>query len=194
MAPPESLLFPASSDLRFPAGHRVQPRRFAVRVSSSQSLRGLLGDECYLHQFAPRAPALVMLLTSVLLTPTVSYCNRAITSEVMTRALEVCDQKIACGFVDKPCAEPTNAPRSRGFNTALDTAVGMIALGLVDKKPGASDSLLQLYVGGATTVLGERHYAFASDCFPLQPADGLFFVNEKVAEDRRADPRRSMLG
>ena len=52
-------------------------------------------------------------------------------TDVITRALEVRDQKMVCGSVGEPYVEPTSAPGSWGFNYVLDTFVGTIAFGLV---------------------------------------------------------------
>ena len=123
-------------------------------------------------QRSARASALVMLPVSVLLTPTASYCNRAMMGEVSTRAPEVCDQKMVCGRADKPHVGPTSAPESWGFNSAQDTVVGAIAFGLVDNKSGVNDSTLQSFACGATPGIGARRYAVASDCFPRRFAGG----------------------
>ena len=90
-----------------------QLRRLAVRAPSSRLLRGSSDNVGFAYQFAARASALVMLLASVLPTPTVRYRKRVVATEVITRALEVCNQKMVCGSVDKPQVELTGAPRSR---------------------------------------------------------------------------------
>ena len=65
MSSPARYLFLAFSDLRLLKDQRVQPYSFAVRAPASRSLRGLLGAEGFVYQFAARALALVALLVSV---------------------------------------------------------------------------------------------------------------------------------
>ena len=64
-----------------------------------------------MYHFAARASAFAMSLVSAWLTPTVSYRNRAMLTEVLTRALEVRDQDMVCGSTDKSLSESSNSPR-----------------------------------------------------------------------------------
>ena len=102
MAPPGRFSFSAFSHLRVSRYQRAKPHHFAARAPSSQSLRCSSGDGGFAYQFVSQASALVMLLTSGLVTPTVSYRNRVMATEVITRAHEVCEQKMVGGYVDRP--------------------------------------------------------------------------------------------
>ena len=82
----EWLVYTAINELRLLKDQQVQPYRFAEGAPTSQFLRGALEGEGFAHQFAARAAALVFLLVSAKLTPTVSYRNRVMITEIITRA------------------------------------------------------------------------------------------------------------
>ena len=165
----------ASNELRLSKEPHVQMFRFAGRAPAPLSLRGALEGEELVRQVAAPAAALVFLLVSVRLTPTASYRNRAMLTEVITRAFEVRDQKMACESAEKQWVE-SPCPRGWDVNLVLDAVAGSLAFSLVGNKPGGDDAMLQFFVGGTAPGLGEKHYAFASDCLPRAPSNGSFAV------------------
>ena len=109
-------------------------------------------------------------------TPPASYRNRVMLTEAITRAFEVCDQKMACGSTDKHWVEPTVSQCGWESFLALGSVAGLLAFGLVSNEPGAEGVKLQLYVCGAAPGMGEKHFASASDCLPRASAAGAFVV------------------
>ena len=100
-----------------------------------------------------------MLLVSVWLTPTASYRNRVMVTEVTTRALEACNQKMVCGSVDKSQPESPSMPISWGFHAVLGNVVGMFVSGPVINPPRSGDPMSQLFVGGSAPEVSESRFA-----------------------------------
>ena len=181
-------MYTANNELRLSKYQHVRPHRFAESAPTPYLLRGALGGKGFAYQFAARAAALVCPLASVRITPTASYRNRAMLAEIITRAFEVCDRKTACGYADNQWVAPSG-PSGWGFNSVLDTVVGLLAFGLVVKKPGEGDAMLRLYVGVTAAGFGEKHFAFASDCFPRASSSGVFAAQPPAADEIREETR-----
>ena len=166
-------------ELRLSEEQQVQQCRFEESAPTSYSLRGALESEGFVHQFSACAAALVFPLASAILTPTVRNRNCVAITEVIRRAFEVRDQKLACESADKQSVE---SPGSRGweFNSAVATVAGLLAFGLVVDKPGEDDAMLQFFVG-------EKHYAFASNCYPRASSDGPFVVRGPAPDESLED-------
>ena len=92
------------------------------------SLRGSLEGDGFVYPFTARAAALVLLFVSAMLTPTASYRDHVMTTETITRAFEVCDQKMVRGSADKPCVD-SPSPRGWEFFSAPGSVVGLLAFG-----------------------------------------------------------------
>ena len=101
-------------------------------------------------------------------------------TEVVTRAPEACDQKMARDSADKQVVGSTVPQRAWKFNAALAGVAGMLACSAVVNKPGAEDAMLQLYAGGTVPSIGEKHHAFVADCFPWESLGGMFAVQDPV--------------
>ena len=52
------------------------------------------------------------------------------------------------------------------FNAALGNVVGMFVFGIAVGQTGDRADMLQTCLVGAAPNVGERHFAFPSDCFP----------------------------
>ena len=83
--------------MRFPPFLRVAPYRMAEGMPHSDAIRGSLGGEGYVYQYAGRFSSLAFLLVSVWLTPTANYRNRIMITEVIARATEARHRQMCPG-------------------------------------------------------------------------------------------------
>ena len=148
----------------------------------------LLFNEGFVYQYSARASALVVLLRSVWLTPTASYSNQVMMTEVVTRAIEAREHTLATGSAEKWSSEQTESVgRPWSFNASLGKAVGAFSFGIAPIMPVSREMMLQLRSAGAAPEVGECHFAFPSNCFPRSSTDGMFAVGDEVSEtDREA--------
>ena len=115
-----------------PAIFRVAPYRVAEGMPRPDALRGPLSGQGYLYQYACHFSALAQLLASVWLTPTVSFWNRVMYTEVGARAIEACHRQMCTGPHETYEAEKyDNASAPRAYNSALDSFVGTVLFGIV---------------------------------------------------------------
>ena len=188
MAPPAWRLYKVLYAAKFPRSRRVKSCRFAESAPTFESLRGALFNEVFVHQYAARASALAFLLMSVWLAPAASYSNRVAMTESITRAIEARKHMLATGPADKwPCEQSETVSRPWSFNTVLDCVAGLFLFGSARNKPCPRDMMLQLRLAGTKPGVGERHFAFPSDCCPWSTSDGMFVTGNEVSEtDREA--------
>ena len=103
-----------------------------------------------MYQDAARFSSLVFLLASVWLTPTVSYGNRVVCTEVITRAMKACRRMMGAGPNEKWEEEESGIDGNpRSFNAVLDSAAGAIVFGIVviQTRDGAGMLRLRLVLG-----------------------------------------------
>ena len=173
-ASPGWLAYSAIRSFRLSKDQQVRPRRLAECAPTADFRRGSLKGGGFVYQFATRFAALVLLIAPGMLAPTAKYRNRDMLTDVITRAFEVRDHDMVCGSVIKQRAGPSGAQQGCEFNSALDNVVGTLAFGLVANEPGSGDPTLQLFVGGTAPGIGEKHFAFPSDCFSRAFSAGAF--------------------
>ena len=68
----------------------VQPYRIFAPCPHSEELHGALYNEGFVYQYAARVRALLHMLVSMWLIPTVPWESKAAVTEVLTKAIAVC--------------------------------------------------------------------------------------------------------
>ena len=167
-----------------PLFYRVSPYRLAEGMARSDALRGSLSGQGYLYQYALRFAALVHLLVSVWLAPTVSYCNRVMFTEVAARAMEARHRQMCAGPHETYEVERydiSGAPWAYG--SVLDSFAGTASFGIVVNNERQDAGMLQVQLAGAAPNVGVYHYAFPSDCLPWSTHNGSFVIDGPVPPD-----------
>ena len=110
-------LYEAGGVTYLPPFYCVAPYRVAEGMPRSDALCGSLSGQGYLYQYAFRFAALAQLLVSAWLTPTVSYGNHVISTEVVTRAMEACHRLMCTGSHETQEVEKyDNGSSPRAYN------------------------------------------------------------------------------
>ena len=118
-------LYEAVGATYLPPFFRVAPCRLAEVMPRSDAFRGSLSGQGYLYQYAFRFSALAQLLASVWLAPTVSFCNRVMFTEVVTRAVEARHRQMCAGPHETYEVEEYDVGGAPwAYNSALDSFVG----------------------------------------------------------------------
>ena len=152
------------------------------RAPASGAPRGSFYGEGYVCQFAARFPPLVFLLVSMGLTPTASYGNRVMITEVVARLMEARHRVLGGGSNERLEVEKYDSNGTPwSSDAALDNVVGTIVRTRDDA------GMLQVRLGGAAPDVGENHSASPPDYPPRPARQGHFAIDKEVRpEDRVA--------
>ena len=74
----------------------------------------------------------------------------------------------------------------------LDVAAGTIAFGIAANQTRDDAGMLQVLLGGAAPGVGERHFAFPSDCLPWPTRQGLFVIEKEIRPEDRSAAREDL--
>ena len=158
----------------------------------SEALKGSLYGEGYAYQFAARFSSPAFLLGAAWLGPTVSYGNRVMFTEVITRAMEARHRMMGAGPSEKWGAETRGGgDMPWAFNAVLGNVAGAILFRIVANESRDDAGMLRVRLAGVAPDMGGYHSAFPSDCLPWSTSQGNFVINAEVSyEDRAATCER----
>ena len=129
----------------------------------SDASRGSLSGQGYLYQYAFRFAALAQLLASLWLTPTPSYCNRVMFTEVGARAKEARRRQMRAGPHETYEVERYDIGGAQwAYNSALRSFVGTVLFGIVVNNKRQDAGVLRAQFAGTALNVGEYHYASPS--------------------------------
>ena len=162
-------------------------------MPASDAFRGSWFGEGFAYQFAARFSSLVFFLASAWLAPTVSYGNRVMIAEVIARATEARHRMMGTGPNERWEVEKYDSnSKPWSFKAVLDVAAGTIAFGIAANQTRDDAGMLQVLLGGAAPGVGERHFAFPSDCLPWPTRQGLFVIEKEIRPEDRSAAREDL--
>ena len=135
-----------------------------------------------MYQCAFRFSAPVLLLVSLWLTPTASYRNRVMFTDVVTRAMEARHRQMCTGSHGSgEVEEYDNSGAPWAYSSALDNFAGPVLFGVVANDARDDAGTLQVRFAGAAPNVGEDHFAFPPDCLPRSTRSGFFVIGASVS-------------